>query len=123
MNTETPEKTPSLAERIQSAKAHLPHSPDDKTAKSDSTPPDGATPGRIAVDITVPIVICGFLGFFADKEFGTLPFLLILGLILGIGAAGMSVWRAFNGYGYQTGYRRKTPTSPDNADSDVKKHV
>ena len=48
-----------------------------------------AVPTLLAASILVGF----FLGRWADKEFGTEPYLMIAGLVLGMGAAGREMYR------------------------------
>jgi ATP synthase protein I len=44
---------------------------------------------EMAVAITVPMLV----GVWADKRWGTAPWLLLAGLVIGFGAAAQAVWR------------------------------
>ncbi len=44
---------------------------------------------EMAVSITLPMLV----GMWADKRWGTTPWLVVAGLVIGIGAAGRAVWR------------------------------
>ncbi|WP_422031201.1 AtpZ/AtpI family protein [Reyranella sp.] len=48
---------------------------------------------RIAVELVAGVVAGAFLGLMADQWLGTKPWLLIVGFILGCGAAFMNVYR------------------------------
>lgn len=61
---------------------------------------------RIAVEILAALLVGGGLGFAADRWLGTGPWLLLLGLVLGGGAAVVNVYRAVTGIGYAAGYGR-----------------
>lgn len=48
---------------------------------------------RVAVELVAGVVAGAFLGLMADRWLGTKPWLLILGFVLGCGAAFMNVYR------------------------------
>lgn len=48
---------------------------------------------RIAVELVAGVVAGAFLGLMADQWLGTKPWLLIVGFVLGCGAAFMNVYR------------------------------
>lgn len=61
---------------------------------------------RIAVEIVAALIVGGVLGFLLDRWLGSSPWLLLLGLLLGAGAAVLNVYRAVRGIGYAAGYTR-----------------
>ena len=48
---------------------------------------------RVAVELVAGVVAGAFLGLMADRWLGTKPWLLILGFVLGCGAAFLNVYR------------------------------
>lgn len=48
---------------------------------------------RVAVELVAGVVAGAFLGLMADQWLGTKPWLLIVGFVLGCGAAFMNVYR------------------------------
>ncbi len=48
---------------------------------------------RVAVELVAGVVAGAFLGLMADRWLGTKPWLLIVGFVLGCGAAFMNVYR------------------------------
>jgi ATP synthase protein I len=48
---------------------------------------------RIAIEMVAGVVVGAFLGLMADRWLGTKPWLLIVGFMLGCGAAFMNVYR------------------------------
>jgi len=66
---------------------------------------------RIAVEIVAALLVGGVSGFLLDRWLGTSPLLLLLGLLLGGGAAVLNVYRAVSGIGYAAGYTK--PGRPD----------
>ena len=48
---------------------------------------------RIAVELVAGVVAGAFIGLMADQWLGTKPWLLIVGFVLGCGAAFMNVYR------------------------------
>lgn len=71
---------------------------------------------RVGLDLVVPVAVGVGLGVAIDRQAGSAPAGLIVGLLLGIGAGAMGVYRAVKGMGYAVGYRR--PTAKDEADED-----
>lgn len=66
---------------------------------------------RIGIELVVALVIGAGGGLMLDRWLGTAPWLLILGLFLGMGAGIMNVYRAVSGLDYAPGYRRPGETA------------
>ncbi|MBI3965197.1 MAG: AtpZ/AtpI family protein [Chloroflexi bacterium] len=48
---------------------------------------------QIGVMLVAPLVICLLAGLWLDTRFGTTPLLLLLGIVVGVAAGGLSVYR------------------------------
>lgn len=56
--------------------------------------------GEIGLIIALPAVIFGFVGVWADKNYGTLPLLTISGFLLAILVSGVAVYRRIKPFLY-----------------------
>ncbi len=58
---------------------------------------------RVLVDMIAGLLVGGFLGYWLDRWWGSAPYSLIVGLIVGFGAGVNNAWRAIKVYTAQTG--------------------
>jgi ATP synthase protein I len=66
---------------------------------------------RLAVEFIVPIFVGAAVGIWLDRRLETLPWLTVIFVLLGFGAAIMNVFRLAGGYG-AVGYRKTTLSTP-----------
>lgn len=87
----TPDELDKRLERVRQSQR--------KSGGSSSGPTSGAGAEklgvgmRIAVELVAGVVVGTFLGLMADRWLGTKPWLLIVGFLLGCGAAFLNVYR------------------------------
>ena len=53
---------------------------------------------RVLVDMIAGLLVGGFLGYWLDRWWGSAPYSLIGGLIVGFGAGVNNAWRAIRAY-------------------------
>ncbi len=83
-----PKRLPSLHEldaRIKKARG-VQKGEDDEQAS-------GFGPTRVSLEFVSPVLVGAFLGYWLDKWFTTTPIFFITGMLLGVLAGGMSVYR------------------------------
>ena len=49
---------------------------------------------RVLVDMIAGLLVGGFLGYWLDRWWGSQPYALVVGLIVGFGAGANNAWRA-----------------------------
>ena len=61
---------------------------------------------RVSVEFLAAIAVGGFLGWFLDRVFGTLPFFMVVLLVLGGVAGTLNVYRISQGIDESVGFGR-----------------
>lgn len=69
---------------------------------------------RIAFELVGAILICLFLGWLADKQFGSAPLGALIGLFLGFGAGVANAYRSLAGISRAVGWRKREDEAGDN---------
>jgi len=49
----------------------------------------------LGIELVVPTLLCAFLGYLADKNFGTFPVIMIIGVFLGAAGGFWNVVKRF----------------------------
>jgi ATP synthase protein I len=67
---------------------------------------------RVLVDMIAGLLVGGFLGYWLDRWWGSAPYSLIVGLIVGFGAGVNNAWRAIRVYTEQEAEGKDTNRLP-----------
>jgi len=67
---------------------------------------------RVLVDMIAGLLVGGFLGYWLDRWWGSAPYSLIVGLIVGFGAGINNAWRAIRVYTAQEAEGKDTNRLP-----------
>ena len=119
-----PDPLTDLKQRLAAAEAERQRQKNRGAEAADDDAEAAATSGkagRLVVEFSVPIIACTALGLWLDRRLETLPWLTLIFVLLGFGAAIMNVFRLAGGYG-AVGYRRpQTPVPPPDHTTDEDK--
>lgn len=71
---------------------------------------------RIGLELVVGVGVGAGLGWLADQGFGTRPWAMLAGIVLGLAAGVVNVYRAMKGLGSAVGYQPAPPVDEDEED-------
>ena len=87
-----------LQARLRAARDAAPKMASDRPTGSGMSHRQTGVAYRVLVDMIAGLLVGGFLGYWLDRWWGSAPYSLIVGLIVGFGAGVNNAWRAIRVY-------------------------
>ncbi len=101
-----------LDARLRAARVNSPKPEAAKPSVSGMSHRQTGVAYRILVDMIAGLLVGGFLGYWLDRWWGSAPYSLIVGLIVGFGAGVNNAWRAIRVYTAQEAEGKDTNRLP-----------
>lgn len=101
-----------LEARLRAARVTSPKPGSETAGQSGMSHRQTGVAYRVLVDMIAGLLVGGFLGYWLDRWWGSAPYSLIVGLIVGFGAGVNNAWRAIRVYTEQEAEGKDTNRLP-----------
>jgi ATP synthase protein I len=112
----TPDDLKSLRERLERLRGGTRQTTGDGSRNTGAMNSAMGMGLRIGLELVVAVGIGVGLGWLADQGLGTRPWAMLVGILLGLAAGVVNVYRAMKGLGSAVGYQPAPPIDEDEED-------